>query len=128
MDTGLQARLKREPVVWLVTAGSDCRPQAVPVWFLWDGKSFLIYGQPGVKVRHVRANPNVELHLNTDETGNVVVRMSGYATISKSQPPAHKVPAFIRKYRSDLKGFGWTPEEFSRRYPFPIRVRRLRFH
>lgn len=125
---GIESRLKREPVVWLVTAGEDCRPQAVPVWFLWDGKSFLIYAQPGVKVRHVRANPNVELHLNTDESGNEVVRWSGYATISKSQPPAHKVPAFISKYRSDLKGFGWTPEEFSRRYPFAIRVRRLRSH
>ena len=124
----IQSRLKREPVVWLVTAGADCWPQAVPVWFLWDGKSFLIYGQPGIKVRHVRSNPHVELHLNTDETGNVVVRMSGYATISKSQPPAHKVPAYVRKYRSDFKGFGWTPEEFSRRYPFAIRVRRLRFH
>ena len=128
MDRRLQSRLKKEPVVWLVTAGADGRPQAVPVWFLWDGKSFLIYAQPGIKVRHIRANPHVELHLNTDETGNVVVRMSGYATISKTQPPAHKVPTYVRKYRADLKGFGWTPEEFSRRYPFPIRVSRLRFH
>ncbi len=115
-------------MVWLVTAGADRRPQAVPVWFLWDGKSVLIYAQPGVKVRHVQANPYVELHLNTDESGNEVIRMSGYAAVAKSHPSAHKVPAYVRKYRSDIKGFGWTPEEFSRRYPFAIRVRRLRFH
>ena len=124
----VESKLKKEPVVWLVTAGPDRRPQAVPVWFLWDGKSFLIYAQPGTKVRHIRANPQVQVHLNTDESGNEVVRASGHATIVKSQPPAYKVPAYVRKYRSDLKGFGWTPEEFSRRYPFPIRVSRLKFH
>ncbi len=128
MDRHTQSRLKKDPVVWLVTAGADGRPQAVPVWYLWDGKSFLIYAQPGIKVRHVRNNPNVELHLNTDESGNEVIRMSGHATISKSQAPASKVPAYVRKYRADIKGFGWTPEEFSRRYPFAIRVRQLRFH
>jgi len=115
-------------VIWLVTAGRDRRPQAVPVWFLWDGRSFLIYAQPGIKVRHIRSNPHVELHTNTDENGDVVVRVAGEATLSKSQAPAYKVPAYVRKYRADLKGFGWTPEEFSRRYPFAIRVRKLRFH
>jgi PPOX class probable F420-dependent enzyme len=128
VDRHVESRLKREKVVWLVTAGRDRRPQAVPVWYLSDGKSFLIYAQPGIKVRHLQSNPYVEVHLNTDEAGNDVVRASGYATISMSHPPAHKVPDYIRKYRTDLQAFGWTPEEFSRRYPFAIRVRRLRFH
>ena len=122
----MQSRLKREPVVWLVTAGADGRPQSVPVWFLWDGKAFLIYAQPGIKVKHIRANPHVELHLN--EIDDDIVRASGRATISKSQPPAHKVPAYIRKYGAQIKGFGWTPEEFSRRYPHAIRVSGPRFH
>ena len=90
MDRHVQSRLKKELVIWLVTAGSDRRPQAVPVWFLWDGKSFLIYAQPGVKVRHVKANPFVELHLNSDEAGDEVVRVSGYATIPKSHPPSNR--------------------------------------
>ena len=124
----VDSRLKRAAVIWLVTAGRDRRPQAVPVWFLWDGRSFLIYAQPGIKVRHIRSNPYVELHTDTDENGDVVVRVAGEATISKSQAPAYKVPAYVRKYRADIKGFGWTPEEFSRRYPFAIRVRKLKFH
>jgi len=33
---------------------------------LWDGDSFLIYSVPGQKVRDIRANRNVQLHLNTD--------------------------------------------------------------
>ena len=124
----VQSRLKKEIVIWLVTAGRDRKPQAVPVWFLWDGKSFLIYAQPGIKVRHVKANPYVELHLNSDFVGDDVVRVSGYATIPKSQPPAHREPAYVRKYRDQIEGLGMTVESFAEQYPFPIRVRRLRFH
>jgi len=127
-DRKLESRLKKDLVIWLVTAGHDGRPQAVPVWFLYEGDSLLIFSAPGIKVRHVRENPNVELHLNTDEVGDVVVRVSGKARIVQGEKPAHRVPAFVRKYRGQIKGFGWTVEEFSRRYPFPIRVRRLRFH
>lgn len=112
----------------MVTASRDGRPQSVPVWFLFQEDSFLIYSAPGIKVRHVKENPQVELHLNTDEAGEVVVRVSGEAKIVKSEPPAHKVPVYVRKYGGQIKGFGWTPEEFSRRYPYAIRVRKLRWH
>jgi PPOX class probable F420-dependent enzyme len=125
VDRHIESRLKRESVIWLVTAGKNCRPQSVPVWFLWDGKSFVIYAQDGVKVNHIRSNPYVELHLN--EIDDDIVRVSGQATISRRQP-AHKNPAYVRKYGSQIKGFGWTPEEFARRYPNTIRVRRLKFH
>ena len=127
MDRKLQSRLKKELVLWLVTASKDARPQAVPVWFLFEEDSFLIYSAPGIKERHVRENPHVELHLNTDEVGDVVVRATGEATIVGSEPPAHKVRTFVRKYGDQIKGFGWTPEEFSRRYPYAIRVKQLRF-
>lgn len=128
MDRHTQSRLKSERVIWIVTSGPDRHPQAVPVWFLWDGKTFLIYAQPGIKVRHVKANPNVELHLNSDDSGSDLVRVSGYATIPKRFPPAHKNPVYLRKYRSDIKGIGMTVEGFAETYLFPIRVTRLKFH
>jgi PPOX class probable F420-dependent enzyme len=125
MDRHVQARLKREQVIWLVTAGKDKRPQAVPVWFYWDGRSFLIYGQAGIKVRHVRENPYVELHLNSDEVGDEVVRASGYATIARSARPD---PGYARKYRQAIKDLGMTIDSFVEGYNNPIRVRRLKFH
>ena len=128
MDRKTESRLKKELVIWLVTASKEAQPQSVPVWFLYDGDSFLIYSSPGIKERHVRENPHVELHLNTDEVGDVVIRASGEAKVARAEKPAHEVPAYLRKYRDQIEGFGWTPEEFSRRYPHPIRVRRLRFH
>ncbi|TME20467.1 MAG: TIGR03667 family PPOX class F420-dependent oxidoreductase [Chloroflexi bacterium] len=128
MDRHTQSRLKRENAIWLVTAGRDLQPQAVPVWYLWDGTSFLIYAQPGIKVRHVRENPNVELHLNSDDAGEDVVRVTGSATIPKSQLPANKERAYLRKYRSQILNLGISVEDFAAKYRYPIRVRRLRFH
>ena len=128
MDRQTASRLKKELVIWFVTASRDARPQAVPVWFLYEGDSFLIYSAPGLKERHVRANPHVELHLNTDEVGEVVIRVSGTAKLDRTEPPAHKVPAYVRKYREQIKGFGWTPEVFAEKYPHAVRVRRLHFH
>jgi PPOX class probable F420-dependent enzyme len=128
VDRHTETRLKREVVIWLVTAGSDRRAQAVPVWYLWDGKSVLIYAQSGAKVRHVKENPYVEVHLNTDEAGEDVVRASGYATIPKTHLPAHKHPAYLRKYRSQIVGLGMTVEDFAEKYRYPIRIRRVRFH
>ena len=128
MDRKAESRLKKDLVAWLVTVGKDLRPQAVPVWYLFEGDSLLIYSAPGIKARHVRENPNVELHLNTDEVGDVVVRISGKARISRTEPPAHKNATYVRRYGGQIKGFGWTPEEFSRRYPHAIRVRDLKLH
>ena len=123
----MESRLKKEQVIWLVTASKDGRPQAVPVWFLWDGKSFLVHAQDGVKVRHIRENPNVELHLNTDEAGDVGVRVAGKASIVKSRPKKEDAP-YLRKYGDGIKNLGMTPEDFFRTYRNPIRIRSLRFH
>ena len=125
MDRHVESRLKKESVIWLVTVGTDGRPQAVPVWFFWDGASFLIFSQPGAKVEDIRANPFVELHLN--EIDDDIVRASGRATLA-TKPAAHTVPDYVRKYGGQIKGFGWTNEEFSRRYPNVIRVRNPKFH
>jgi PPOX class probable F420-dependent enzyme len=121
-------RLKRELVIWLATVGRDGRPHAVPVWFLWDGKSFLIYAVPGQKVRDIQANSKVALHLNTDPVGDDVVRIDGTAKIDPRQAPAYRVPNYVRKYREQIKGFDWTPKVFSNQYPFAIRVKPTRFH
>jgi PPOX class probable F420-dependent enzyme len=127
VDRHTESRLKKELVIWLVTASKDGHPQAVPVWFVWDGKSFLIHAQDGVKVRHVRENPIVELHLNSDEVGDDLVRVSGQATIAK-KPPAHENAAYTRKYGRAIRDLGMTPEDFSETYRNVIRVSRLRFH
>ena len=124
----VRRRLDADVVVWLTTVGRDQRPHAVPVWFWWDGDSFLIYSVPGQKVRDIQANPNVALHLNTDPVGGDVVRIEGTAKIDPTEAPAYKIPGYLRKYREQIKGFDWTPKFFSDKYHFAIRVTPARFH
>src|SRR6202162_2938903 len=88
----VQSRLQKEIVIWLATSGAEGRPHAVPVWFWWDGKSFLIYSVPGQKVRDIGANPKVALHLHTGPAGEDVVRIDGEAKRLRRHPLASKVP------------------------------------
>lgn len=122
------ARLKREIVIWLATTNPDGRPLVVPVWFLFEGDTFLIYSVPGQKVRNLERSNLVSLHLNSTPDGGDVVRVEGTAQVMKRQPPAYKVPGYVKKYASQIKGNGWTPESFSADYRIPIRIRATKFH
>jgi PPOX class probable F420-dependent enzyme len=82
---------------------------------------------PGQKVKDIEANPSVTLHLNTTPDGGDVVRVDGGARRLRRHPLAHKVPVYIRKYAALIKGYGWTPESFSREYHVVLRVRPSRF-
>ena len=119
----VERRLHKDIVIWLATSGVEGRPHAVPVWFWWDGDSFLVYSVPGQKVKDIEASPSVQLHLNTGSEGEDVVRIDGDAKRLRRQPPAYKVPDYIRKYRALVKSYGWTPESFSRQYHVALRIR-----
>jgi PPOX class probable F420-dependent enzyme len=121
------SRLNKEIVAWLATTNPNGGPLVVPVWFFFDGKTFLIYSVPGQKVRNIERNPLVALHLNSNAEGGDVVRVAAKAQLLKRQPPAYKVPAYLRKYRPLIKSYGWTPESFSADYRIPIRVRPTKF-
>lgn len=124
----MESRLKKDLILWLATCGRDGQPHVVPVWFWWDGESFLIYSVPGQKVRDIEANPKVALHLNSDPEGADVVRVDCKARIEGDHPPAYKVPGYLRKYRELIKGYDWTPQVFSEQYRIAIRVRPTSFH
>ncbi len=123
----IKRRLINEYFVWLTTVGSDLSPQPRPVWFIWEEEvdSFLIYSQPkAYKVRHVMQHPNVALHFNADRTADKdVLVLLGTARLDPEAPPAHKVPAYWRKYREGIAALNMTPEEFSREYSLAIRVK-----
>jgi PPOX class probable F420-dependent enzyme len=122
----VQKRLEKELIIWLATCGPDGQPHTVPVWFLWDGKSFLIYSVPGQKVNDIAANSKVQLHLNTTPDGDDVVRFDGEATRLKRYPLADKIPTYIRKYARLIKGYAWKPEGFARQYHIALRVKPTR--
>jgi len=119
-------RLKEEAIIWLTTTGSDGTPQPRPVWFLWDGETFLIYSRPGTaKLRHIEANPAVALNLDGDGSGGDIVIMIGRATIMKEQPTADEVQAYIEKYGWGIERINMTPAQFTQTYTEAIKVKPL---
>jgi PPOX class probable F420-dependent enzyme len=116
--------IKENIVIWLTTVDASLTPQPRPVWFIWDVDSFLIFSQPNAhKVQHLIERPQVSLNFNTDPTGDeVVVVFLGTAVIEPNAPPADKVSAYIKKYRSEMKALKMSPAEFSRSYSVAIRI------
>lgn len=120
----LDARLREEQIIWLTTVRADGQPQSVPVWFLWDGETILIYSRRNKqKLPNIEQNARVALHLNSDPDGIQVTRLQGRATIDPDQPTAEQVPEFIEKYRRGIARIGMTPDVFGRTLPVAVRIR-----
>ena len=122
-----ERRLRSEPIAWLTTVRADGQAQASPVWFLWDGETFLLYSQPGAqKVRNVTANPQVSLHLGDDGAGDDVVTFEGTATVEPDTPRADRLEGYLAKYQAAIEALGYEPGPFARTYSMAIRVRPTR--
>jgi PPOX class probable F420-dependent enzyme len=120
----VRRHLESEYVIWLTTIDSNLTPQPRPVWFIWEGDSFLIFSKPhAYKVKHIQDHPGVALHFNTDETGDRhVIVFTGTASIDTACAPAHTVPAYFKKYESGILALDMTPEIFSEEYSTAIRI------
>jgi PPOX class probable F420-dependent enzyme len=119
----VERRIQAEQDIWLTTSGEDGTPQPRPVWFWWDGETFLIYSQTTAhKVKHIQKNPNVALNFNEGGKETDVVVFIGTARIDPDAPPAHQHKEYFNKYRSGIKSLNSTPEQFSAEYPIAIRV------
>ena len=123
-----ERRLHDEGIAWLTTVRPDGQPQSVPVWFWWDGETFLIYSQPGrQKLRNIRNNPRVGLNLNSNAYGGDVVRVEGTARIVEDAPPANEIGEYVEKYRDNMARIGFDPDGFARAYSVAIRVEPTRW-
>ncbi len=116
-------RLREDQIGWLTTVRADGMPQPVPVWFLWDGATLLIYSQPNAqKLRNIRTNPKVSLNLDGDGRGGDIVVLTGEARANSDAPPAHEVAEYLEKYREGFKRIGMTPEQMAQTYSVAIRM------
>jgi PPOX class probable F420-dependent enzyme len=120
----VKEHLKNQYVIWLTTVDSNLTPQPRPVWFIWEDESFLIFSQAKAhKVAHIKKNPKVALHFNTDESGDKhVIVFTGEASIDTNCPPAYQVDAYFEKYKQGISDLDMTPEEFSNEYSVALRI------
>jgi len=117
--------LKSEYFIWLTTVDSTGTPQPRPVWFIWENETVLIFSQAkAYKVKHILKNPNVSLHFNSADTQGEkrLIMFTGIARIDKDCPPANKLRAYLRKYKSGIIGLNATPEQFGGEYSVAIRI------
>jgi PPOX class probable F420-dependent enzyme len=122
-----ERRLRDEKIAWLTTVRRDGQPQSSPVWFLWRDGEIIVYSRPTTqKVRNVRANGRVAVHLRDIDEGSDIVSIEGEAAIDERYPRADAIPAFVEKYRTMIADLRLDPPSFAKAYSTPIRIRPMR--
>jgi PPOX class probable F420-dependent enzyme len=123
IDPEAQKRLNEETVIWLTTVNPKGQPQTSPVWFVWDGGTFLIYSMPiSPKVPNIRNNPHVSLNLDGDGKGGGIVSIEGDAVIDEDAPLVSDVKSYVDKYTDLIQGMNAEVEPFAKLYSTAIRV------
>ena len=124
-DLGKRAahRFMEEEIIWLTTTDRHGSPQPRPVWFLWDGETFLIFSQPqAYKVSHIKNHARVALNLDSDDFGEDIVVILGDAAISTSPVTEDEMVRYLEKYKRGLERINMTAEEFKSSYNVAIRI------
>lgn len=118
-------RLREEPVAWLTLVDGAGTPQPAPIWFLWDGDSAVIYSDHRARrLRHLRANPRVALHLDGDGAGSNIVVLTGAVVEEPDVPGVPDNAAYLAKYGDWIAGGPWgSAEVFAQTYSVPLRFR-----
>jgi PPOX class probable F420-dependent enzyme len=116
--------LRDEIVVWMTTVTPAGAPVPRPVWFIWDGaETVVMYSQPKLRIRNLRANPRVTLNFDGDGDGGDIAVLSGTATVDADLPGANDDSAYLAKYDEHIARLGMSPDTFAREYSVPVRIR-----
>lgn len=127
-DAHINERLSSEPIIWLGTTRPDGRPHLVPVWFLWENPTILIFSQPdNQKIRNLRNNSSVMLALNAIDQGDDVVMIEGRAALIDDPDLKATLAAYSQKYDALLKRMGSTAEEMATSFSQAMRITPTRF-
>jgi PPOX class probable F420-dependent enzyme len=126
-DAHIQERLERNVIIWITSVRPDGRPHSVPVWFLWEDGTVLIFSRPDQKIKNLRANPRVVLALDDTQGGDDVILFEGTAALLPTPSLEVMNPAYAAKYQRQLDAFQWTRESMAQDYSQPIRITPTRF-
>jgi PPOX class probable F420-dependent enzyme len=115
----IDRRLRTEPIIWLGSTRPDGHPHIVPVWFLWDGASILVFSLPNTqKVRNLERNPAAVLTPDAADEGYDIVMLEGRANFVDDPTMRGTMPAFVEKYVGLPRR--WPVDEWAERFSAPI--------
>lgn len=116
-----------ESVAWLTTVTPKNRPAPRPVWFVLAGNDIIVFSSgEAAKVRHIRANPDVSFHFNTNPGGGDVLVVSGTAELLDPSAKASTTPGYLDKYADQIPAIGLDVAGFDATYDTGIRIRPAR--
>ena len=116
-------RLRAEEILWLASVRPDGRPHLVPVWFLWEGETILIFSKPeNQKVRNLRQNPAVSVSLDGADQGDDVIVLEGIAAMIDDLKITATLPDYASKYAASLADMRTTAESMAQEYSQAIRI------
>ena len=116
-------RLRAEEILWLASVRPDGRPHLVPVWFLWEGETILLFSKPeNQKIRNLRQNPAVSVSLDNSDHGDDATVLEGIAAVIDDPALTATLPAYASKYAALLAELGWTAETMAKEYSQAIRI------
>lgn len=120
-------RLQHEEFAYLTTVRPDGRPHSVPVCYVWEGETILIFCVPdSVKIRNLRQNPRVTLALdNFGHSDYFAVVVEGAVALVDEPGLDMTEPAYAAKYTAlsqRLFGTNLPPTDFMRKFSQAIRI------
>ena len=124
----VEERLRSDEMIWLTSVRPDGRPHSIPVWFLWESATLLIFSKPNTqKIRNLQRNPHITLALDGTKQGVDVVIVEGEAELLSEPSRNMTVPAYFSKYAASIKNMGVDPERLAEDYSQPIRIKPTKF-
>jgi PPOX class probable F420-dependent enzyme len=118
----IDKRLRTELMLWLSTVRPDGKAHLVPVWFLWDGETFLIFSKPDQKVRNLQQNTSVMVGLDDTHGGEDPIMLTGVAELLSPGEVTPALPAYAEKYSARFAKYNWTGESMGKVYSQAIRI------
>lgn len=122
-QAAIAARLQQEEFAYLTTVRPDGSPHTVPVCYVWDGRTAVIFSPPNtVKLRNLRQNPHVSLALDNFGHNNTPVVVEGTAAQIDEPGVDFMMAANVEKYTPLATRLGTTMEQVAQIYTRAIRL------
>jgi PPOX class probable F420-dependent enzyme len=119
----IDERLRTDLILWLSTVRPDGRPHLVPVWFLWEGSTILIFSiAKNQKVYNLRQNNRVMVALDDTYEGDDVVSIEGTAELLTDPTVTPLMPTYVAKYAGELAEMEMSAEKMASEYTQAIRI------
>jgi len=89
----------------------DGTPRVVPIWFHWDGSTFVVCSPPKApKLKALEEHPEVSLTIDSNEWPYKVLSVRGTATVTMVDDLAPEYAAAAERYLGPDEGRTWAAQ------------------